>query len=83
MPDDAVPTGWNILPPATVPVAERLAHVRACSDFAAGLLDRFPDWREGLDGPLALGPGALEPLVAELGLDAGLPNGREGLWRHH
>ena len=47
----ADPAGWNILPPATLPPEERLGHVRGCSDFAAQLLDRFPDWIDGLDEP--------------------------------
>ncbi|WP_292311549.1 hypothetical protein, partial [Marivivens sp.] len=42
MPEHAETSGWNILPPDTLPPAKRLAHVRRCSDFAAALLDRFP-----------------------------------------
>ena len=43
MSDTQAKSGWNILPPVTVPAEDRLDHVRSCSDFAAGLLDRFPD----------------------------------------
>jgi len=42
-------SGWNILPPVTIPPGDRLDHVRYCSDFAASLLDRYPDWATGLD----------------------------------
>ena len=42
MPPTQVQSGWNILPPVTIPAADRLDHVRNCSDFAAGLLDRDP-----------------------------------------
>ncbi|MDT8320116.1 MAG: bifunctional [glutamate--ammonia ligase]-adenylyl-L-tyrosine phosphorylase/[glutamate--ammonia-ligase] adenylyltransferase [Xanthomonadales bacterium] len=43
------PSGWNILPPATVPAEKRLEHLRHCSDFASDLLARHPDWRDDLD----------------------------------
>jgi glutamate-ammonia-ligase adenylyltransferase len=72
MPATAAATGWDCLPPLTIPPQERVAHVRACSDFAAGLLDRYPAWSEGLD---ATRPPAVARLAAEVrehGLDAGL-----------
>lgn len=49
MSDPEQKSGWNILPPVTIPPGERMDFVRQCSDFAAGLLDRYPDWAEGLD----------------------------------
>ena len=72
MPDTSHTPGWNILPPETVAVENRLSFVRDCSDFAAGLLDRFPGWKQGLDENR-------QPEVAELvrdiqqhGLESGL-----------
>jgi glutamate-ammonia-ligase adenylyltransferase len=52
MPRKRIPSGWNILPPLVIPVEKRLDHVRLCSDFAAGLLDRFPGWVDGIDDAL-------------------------------
>ena len=69
---NADPGGWNILPPVTLPPPERLDHVRGCSEFAAHLLDRYPDWIEGLDSPgLPEVPVLTEALKAH-GLEAGL-----------
>ena len=65
-------TGWNILPPTTIPTEERLEHVRYCSDFAAGLLDRYPAWAEGLDEPCPPEVTRLAGAIKEHGLDAGL-----------
>ena len=65
-------TGWNILPPETIAPKNRLQHVRDCSDFAAGLLDRFPAWEDGLDEagpPLVTG---LLKATQEQGLENGL-----------
>ena len=64
--------GWNILPPATIPPDERLDHVRGCSDFAAQLLDRFPDWGEDLDAGGAPAITSLTDAIKEHGLEAGL-----------
>jgi glutamate-ammonia-ligase adenylyltransferase len=66
------PSGWNTLPPGPVESGNRLSHVRRCSDFAAGLLDRFPAWAEGAESH---SPPAMEGLMAavrEHGLEAGL-----------
>ena len=65
-------TGWNILPPTTIPTEERLQHVRYCSDFAAGLLDRYPAWAEGLDEPCPPDVTSLAGAIKEHGLDTGL-----------
>jgi glutamate-ammonia-ligase adenylyltransferase len=65
-------SGWNILPPATVEPDARLAHVRACSEFAAHLLDRHPGWREGLDEPHLPAVADLAQAIREHGLEAGL-----------
>ena len=72
MPATTQISGWTILPPETLPPAKRLAHVRQCSDVAAGLLDRFPAWQHGLD--LAAPPDVTELLeqVRDNGLPAGL-----------
>ena len=67
-----IKTGWNILPPVTIPATERLDHVRYCSDFAAGLLDRYPGWTEGLDEPCPPEVTRLSSVIKEYGLDDGL-----------
>ena len=42
-------SGWNILPHDRVPKKSRLKHVRDCSYFASGVLDRFPAWAADLN----------------------------------
>ena len=69
---DPDPSGWNILPPETVPSGQRLEHLRYCSEFAGNLLTRHPDWLEGLDEFVPPDAAALAARVDELGLDAGL-----------
>ncbi len=63
---------WQELSPEPVPVSQRREHVRYCSPFAAGLLDRFPHWEQGLDEHQAPRQAALDGEIRELGLDAGL-----------
>jgi glutamate-ammonia-ligase adenylyltransferase len=65
-------SGWNILPPVTIPAENRLEHILYCSDFAAGLLDRYPAWAEGLDEPRTPDIARLAVATREHGLDAGL-----------
>ncbi len=65
-------SGWNILPPVTITAADRLAHVRNCSDFAAGLLDRYPSWADGLDDLCPPDVIRLTAEVREHGLESGL-----------
>jgi glutamate-ammonia-ligase adenylyltransferase len=65
-------SGWNILPPITIPAEDRMAHVRYCSDFAAGLLDRYPAWAEGIDEPCPPDVALLAAAIREHGLEAGL-----------
>jgi glutamate-ammonia-ligase adenylyltransferase len=72
MPDAQVHSGWNILPPVTIPLEDRLEHVRSCSDFAAGLLDRFPGWGENLDDCQAPDPSHLAASIRDHGLEPGL-----------
>ena len=72
MPHTQAQSGWEILPPVTVPAADRLDHVRNCSDFAAGLLDRFPEWGDGLDEPQACDPARLAGSISDHGLEPGL-----------
>jgi hypothetical protein len=67
MPDTQAHSGWNILPPVTVPAEDRPDHVRTCSDFAAGLLDRFPGWGEDLDAPWACDPARLAGTASSAG----------------
>jgi len=66
------PIHWNILPPQTIPEERRLDHVRYCSDYAAGMLDRHPRWGEGLDRQQAPDFQRLLAAIREYGLDAGL-----------
>ncbi|HKX57607.1 MAG TPA: hypothetical protein VJN01_15965, partial [Xanthomonadales bacterium] len=63
---------WQLQTPAPLPISERLAHVRYCSPFAAGLLDRYPHWVEELGQPDAPSLTRLTLLVGELGLDTAL-----------
>lgn len=72
MPSKGSPNYWNILPPVTVPQEKRLEHTRSCSDFAAGLLDRFPDWVESTQRPSPPDSAELAAQCREHGLDAGL-----------
>ena len=65
-------TGWNILPPVTIAPEDRLKHVRGCSDFASGLLDRFPKWEKGLDEAGLPDVADLVRTIQEHGLDNGL-----------
>lgn len=65
-------SGWNILPPVTIPAENRLEHVRYCSDFAASLLDRYPTWAKGLDEPCPPDIARLASTIKEHGLEAGL-----------
>jgi glutamate-ammonia-ligase adenylyltransferase len=63
---------WNRAPESAVPIDQRLEHVRYCSPFAAGLLDRYPEWADRLDEhqpPLATG---LAAAISKSGLDDGL-----------
>ena len=64
--------GWNILPPETIAPKKRMAHVRECSDFAAGVLDRFPAWKTGLDQESPPDVADLIKAIQEHGLDSGL-----------
>ena len=66
------PAHWNILPPQTLPEEQRLDHVRSCSDFAATLLDRRPQWGEGLDRQQSPEAQRLIAATGEHGLEAGL-----------
>ena len=59
-------TPWNILPPVTIPSERRLEHVRSCSDFAAGVLDRYPQWGEETDRQQ---PPEAANLATEIGLE--------------
>jgi glutamate-ammonia-ligase adenylyltransferase len=65
-------SGWNILPPVSIPAGDRMDQVRYCSDFAAGLLDRYPAWANGLDQPCPPDIANLAGAIKEHGLEAGL-----------
>lgn len=64
--------GWNIEPPCIIEPSKRLEHVRHCSAFAAGLLDRFPDWLNGLDDGGPPDPSKLRDAIRQHGLKPGL-----------
>ena len=72
MPAESPNRRWNILPPVTIPPAQRLDHVRSCSDFAAGMLDRYPQWGEDLEGQQAPDRARLATEIGDHGLDPGL-----------
>lgn len=63
---------WNPQPADPLPSSGRLAHVRAGSPFAAGLLDRYPEWREGLDAHQPPTQQEAQTSIARFGLDVGL-----------
>ena len=65
-------SGWNILPPLTVPPHQRSEHVRYCSDFAANLLEQHPGWEEHAGDEALPEASELTELTRQLGLDAGL-----------
>jgi len=65
-------SGWIDRPLITVAPRDRAAHVRYCSYFADGLLDRYPAWAEGLDEHQPPAVQTLAAVIAEAGLDAGL-----------
>jgi glutamate-ammonia-ligase adenylyltransferase len=72
MPNPTDTPGWNILPPETVAAENRLSFVRGCSDFAAGLLDRFPAWQQGLNQDRSPDVTELVRAIQQHGLDSGL-----------
>jgi len=63
---------WNILPPETISPDHRLEHIRHCSDFAAGLLDRYPKWGQNLERKRPPDPAELATTIREYGLEAAL-----------
>jgi glutamate-ammonia-ligase adenylyltransferase len=72
MPGVQKSSGWNILPYSAVPEKKRLKHVRKCSYFAAGLLDRFPAWAGNLNDEQTPQITGLAATIKEHGLDNGL-----------
>jgi len=63
---------WIDSPLLSIAPEQREAHVRYCSLFADGVLDRFPQWLEGLDQHQPPDPQALQAEISESGLDTGL-----------
>ncbi len=63
---------WHHAPSSPVPEEQRQEHVRYCSPFAAGVLDRHPDWAVSLDEHRPPAAGALATETGVWGLDAGL-----------
>lgn len=72
MPRTNKKTPWNILPPKTVDEANRLEHVRLCSDFAAAQLDRYPNWLQGVDEAGLPDMDRLVQTIDDFGLEQGL-----------
>ena len=76
MPEASDPWGVTCIEP--VDPGERLDHVRYCSPFAAGLIDRHPDWLEQLRASGRLDetsppqPARAGEWVSAYGLDDGL-----------
>jgi len=63
---------WHQVPPQPVAASQRLAHVRYCSPFAAGIIDRHPQWATDLDEHQPPDRDTLDEEIGEFGLDAGL-----------
>lgn len=69
---------WNCTCIDPVPGEQRLEHVRDCSPFAAGLIDRHPEWLEQLEASERLielsppDPQRAREWIAAYGLDDGL-----------
>jgi glutamate-ammonia-ligase adenylyltransferase len=72
MPSSPSLSGWIDKPLLSMAPERREAHVRYCSYFADGILERYPEWLDGLDQHQAPKAGALLTEIAESGLDAGL-----------
>ena len=65
-------TRWADSPPVTISPAGRESHVRYCSLFADEVLNRYPDWLDGLDQREPPSPRALGECIERHGLEAGL-----------
>ena len=65
-------SGWIDAPVIKIAPQDREAHVRYCSYFADSVLDRYPEWVKGLDHHQPPDITALEVVISEAGLDAGL-----------
>ncbi|MEE8496252.1 MAG: glutamine-synthetase adenylyltransferase, partial [Xanthomonadales bacterium] len=76
MPSSSSPSfslsGWVDPPLINIAPQDREAHVRYCSYFADGLLDRYPEWAEDLDQHQPPGAKTLHAVITQAGLDAGL-----------
>ncbi|MEE8339767.1 MAG: bifunctional [glutamate--ammonia ligase]-adenylyl-L-tyrosine phosphorylase/[glutamate--ammonia-ligase] adenylyltransferase [Xanthomonadales bacterium] len=60
------------MPLVEIAPKDRAAHVRYCSYFADGVLDRYPVWAEGLDEHRPPAAQMLAAEITEAGLNAGL-----------
>ena len=72
MPASSPLSGWIDTPLLGIAPEKHEAHVRYCSYFADGLLDRYPKWLDGLDNHQSPDAAALQAEISEAGLDAGL-----------
>jgi len=72
MPEANTIPRWEEVSPVPLPAGSRLEHVRYCSPFAAGLLDRHPDWAGSLDEHFPPSTAELTAEIAYHGLDSGL-----------
>ena len=65
-------SGWIDTPLLSIAPETHEAHVRYCSYFADGILERYPEWLGGLDQYQPPQAEALCAEIADFGLDAGL-----------
>jgi len=65
-------SGWIDTPLVEIAPRDREAHVRYCSYFADSVLNRYPEWAEGLDQHQPPGAKILKTVITEAGVDAGL-----------
>ena len=72
MPASSPLSGWIDTPLLGIAPEKHEAHVRYCSYFADGILDRYPKWLDGLDNHQSPDAAALQSEISEAGLDAGL-----------
>jgi glutamate-ammonia-ligase adenylyltransferase len=72
MPASSSLSGWIDTPLLSITPEKYESHVRYCSYFADGMLERYPDWVEDLDQRKPPEAAALLTEIAESSLDAGL-----------
>ena len=76
MPASPSLSGWIDTPLLSIAPEKREAHVRYCSYFADGMLERYPDWLGDLNQRKSPEAAALLAEISESGLDSGLRRNR-------